>query len=238
MFVLVHGAWHGRWCWEAVQTCLDDLGLQSISVDLPGRGDDMRRWSSLTLADYTDTVIAAVESAGEPVTLVGHSLGGLTVSQVAERVPDKLSSLVYLAAMLLKDGQSTVEVATSDTDSELMTNISLDESGEASTVAAGAAPRLFFGDCTKEVSDAATARLVPEPIVPSSTPVQVTPGRWGAVPRSYIVCEQDLAITPAAQRAMIAAVGVDRTVEMQSGHSPFLSQPAQLADILVALASS
>jgi pimeloyl-ACP methyl ester carboxylesterase len=198
----------------------------------------MRAWGTLTLADYTETVVTAIESAGEPVTLVGHSLGGLTISQVAERVPDKLSSLVYLTAMLLQDGQSTIEVAASDTDSELTANVSLDESGEASTVVSGAVHRLFFGDCTNEVSEAAAARLVPEPIVPSSTPVQVTPERWGSVPRSYIICEQDLAISPAAQRAMIADVGVDRTEEMVSSHSPFFSHPAQLTDILLSLAGS
>jgi pimeloyl-ACP methyl ester carboxylesterase len=236
MFVLVHGAWHGKWCWESVEGRLQELGIKCCSVDLPGRGDDGRPRGTLTLSDYADTVTAVVESATEPVTLVGHSLGGLTISHVAERVPNQLSSLVYLCAMLLKDGQSAIDIAANDTDSELIAKVSVDEAGESSTVAPEAVRRLFFGDCTKAASDAAAARLVPEPVVPSSTPVHTTSERWGIVPRSYIVCTQDRAISPAAQRAMIAAVGVDRTVEMHSSHCPFLSQPSHLVETLVSLA--
>jgi len=136
MFVLVHGAWHGSWCWEGVERRLNDLGIKSLAVDLPGRCGDTRPVGTLTLSDYADTVSAAVESAAEPVTLVGHSLGGLTISQVAERVPDKLSSLIYLCAMLLRDGQSTIDIAANDSESELIANVSLDQAGECSTVAA------------------------------------------------------------------------------------------------------
>jgi pimeloyl-ACP methyl ester carboxylesterase len=236
MFTLVHGAWHGAWCWEQVEHHLGDLGAASVAVDLPGRSGDPKSIAELTLDSYVDHVVAAIDASPEPVVLVGHSLGGLVISQTAERIPEKISSLVYLCAMLLQDGQSTIDASVNDSDSQLMANISLDEAAAASSVVAASAVRdLFYGDCTMEASDNAARLLVPEPVGPASTPVNVTAERWGSVPRSYIICTQDRAISPAQQRAMIASVGVDRVVEMVSSHSPFISQPERLAALLIDL---
>ena len=235
MYVLVHGAWHGAWCWEQVEHHLGELGAASVAVDLPGRSGDPQSVAELTLDSYVDHVVAAIDASPEPVVLVGHSLGGLVISQTAERIPEKISSLVYLCAMLLQDGQSTIDASVSDPDSQLMANISLEEGSAASSVAASAVRDLFYRDCTVEASDRALRLLVPEPVGPASTPVNVTAGRWGSVPRSYILTTQDRAISPAQQRAMIASVGVDRVVEMDSSHSPFMSQPERLAALLIDL---
>jgi pimeloyl-ACP methyl ester carboxylesterase len=235
MFILVHGAWHGSWCWKQVEHHLADLGAASVAVDLPGRSGDPQSVAELTLDSYVDHVVAAIDAAAEPVVLVGHSLGGLVISQTAERIPEKISSLVYLCAMLLQDGQSTIDAAVNDPDSQLMANISLDEAAAISSVAPSAVRDLFYGDCTVEASDKAAGLLVPEPVGPAATPVNLTAERWGSVPRAYIVCTQDRAISPAQQRAMIASVGVDRVVEMDSSHSPFISQPERLAALLIDL---
>jgi pimeloyl-ACP methyl ester carboxylesterase len=235
MFVLVHGAWHGSWCWEQLENQLGELGATSLAVDLPGRAGDPTPAEDLTLDAYVDAVIAAFDASSQPVVLVGHSLGGLVISQTAERVPERISSLVYLCAMLLQNGQSTIDAATADPDSRLMENISLNEAGTASVVAAGAVRDLFYGDCPVETSERAMSLLVPEPIIPASTPLQVTTDRWGSVPRSYIVCNEDRAISPAKQRTMIGAVGVDQVREMDSSHSPFFSQPDRLAGMLIDL---
>jgi len=235
MFVLVHGAWHGAWCWEQVEHHLGEVGAASVAVDLPGRQGDPPSVAQLTLESYVDQVVAAIETSPEPVVLVGHSLGGLVISQTAERVPEKISSLVYLCAMLLQDGQSTIDAAVNDPTSQLMANISLDEGTATSSVTGPAVRDLFYGDCRSADTEKAIKLLVPEPIVPASTPLHVTAERWGSVARSYIVCTQDRAISPASQRAMIASVGVDKVIEMDSSHSPFISQPEQLAALLVDL---
>ena len=235
MFVLVHGAWHGAWCWEQVEHHLGEVGAASVAVDLPGRQGDPPSVAQLTLESYVDQVVAAIETSPEPVVLVGHSLGGLVISQTAERVPEKISSLVYLCAMLLQDGQSTLDAAVNDPTSQLMANISLDEGTATSSVTGPAVRDLFYGDCRSADTEKAIKLLVPEPIVPASTPLHVTAERWGSVARSYIVCTQDRAISPASQRAMIASVGVDKVIEMDSSHSPFISQPEQLAALLVDL---
>jgi pimeloyl-ACP methyl ester carboxylesterase len=206
-----------------------------VAVDLPGRSGDLQSVAELTLSSYVDRVVAAIDASAEPVVLVGHSLGGLVISQTAERIPEKISSLVYLCAVLLQDGQSAIDASVNDPASQLTANISFDEGAAASSVARSAVRDLFYGDCTVEASERATRLLVPEPVGPASTPVHVTAERWGSVPRSYIVCTQDRAISPAQQRAMIASVGVDRVIEMDSSHSPFISQPERLATLLIDL---
>jgi pimeloyl-ACP methyl ester carboxylesterase len=235
MFILVHGAWHGAWCWEQVEHHLGDLGAASVAVDLPGRAGDAQTVAELTLDSYVDRVVAAIDASPEPVVLVGHSLGGLVISQTAERTPDKISSLVYLCAVLLPDGQSAIDASVNDPDSRLVANLSFDEAAATSSVAPSAVRDIFYGDCTVEASEKATRLLVPEPVGPASTPVHVTAERWGSVPRSYILCTRDRAISPARQRAMIASVGVDRVIEMNSSHSPFISQPERLASLLIDL---
>jgi pimeloyl-ACP methyl ester carboxylesterase len=214
---------------------LGGLGAASVAVDLPGRSGDLQSVAELTLSSYVDRVVAAIDASAEPVVLVGHSLGGLVISQTAERIPEKISSLVYLCAVLLQDGQSAIDASVNDPASQLTANISFDEGAAASSVAQSAVRDLFYGDCTVEASERATRLLVPEPVGPASTPVHVTAERWGSVPRSYIVCTQDRAISPAQQRAMIASVGVDRVIEMDSSHSPFISQPERLATLLIDL---
>jgi pimeloyl-ACP methyl ester carboxylesterase len=233
MFVLVHGAWHGGWCWEEVEGHLGKAGAEAMAVNLPGRGADARPFDQLTLDSYVDEVIAALDAAPAPVVLVGHSLGGVVISQVAERAPEKVATLVYLCAILLHDGQSTLDVMAKDPDSLLLSNITINEAATASQVAPDAVHDLFYGDCSREVSDRAASLLVPEPIVPSSTPIHVTDGRWGMVERTYVLCDEDRAISPAKQRSMIADVGVDLVVEMQASHSPFLSRPEELAGLLM-----
>jgi pimeloyl-ACP methyl ester carboxylesterase len=234
-FVLVHGAWHGGWCWELLQAHLEASGAPSIAIGLPGRAGDPRPTSELTLDSYVDRVVETIDSLLGAVVLVGHSLGGLTISQAAERVPDKVSSLVYVCAMLLRDGQSTMEAFGGDPDSQILSNVSYSADSQTSSVIPDAVHDIFFAECTAEVSEGAQRRLVPEPIVPASTPVRLTAQRWGRIPRAYILCTQDRAISPHKQQEMIDTVGVDTVGTLNSSHSPFLSQPAQLVAFLLGL---
>ncbi|WP_374210506.1 alpha/beta fold hydrolase [Dermatobacter hominis] len=100
MFVLVHGAWHGSWCWSRLQASLSAAGAVSTAVDLPGRAGDPTPLDGLDLDAYAERVAAVVTSVDEPVVLVGHSMGGATISQVAERVPERIEALVYVCALL------------------------------------------------------------------------------------------------------------------------------------------
>jgi len=234
-FVLVHGAWHGAWCWYKVVVLLERAGHRAIALDLPGLGKDKTPLDAVTLATWTDSVVRVLDARPEPVVLVGHSRGGIVVSQVAEARPDKVGRLVYLAAYLLRDGEALLEVAQRDTASRILPNLVWAEDRRSATMALDAVKDVFYGGCSDD--DVALARLLlaPEPLVPLSTPIHVTDGRFGRVPRTYIECLRDRAVSPSEQKAMYTAMPCHRVVSMDTDHSPFFSAPAELVAHLTSL---
>ena len=217
--VLVHGAWHGAWCWDKVTPLLTAAGHEVVAPDLPATARAMAEWVGVVL-----------EAVGDgPAVLVGHSRGGAVISAVAEAAPEKISRLVYLSGFLLRRGQSVLAAAQED----ILLPIALDQDSRSCTLVEAAR---FYTGCTTEDVTFASARLRPEPLFGLTAPLRVTAERFGTVPRDYIECTQDQVISLAAQRKMQAAWPVQRVITLQAGHSPFLSAPGTLADALIALA--
>ena len=233
MFVLVHGAWHGAWCWSRLQDSLSAANALSTAVDLPGHGEDTTPPAGLTLDAYADSVLRVLDHIHEPVVLVGHSLGGATISTVAERVPERIAALVYVCALLQPSGATPADLHANHPDSPLLAAIELSEDGLLTSIRSDAAGDLFYGDCDPEDAEWATDRLVAEPTGPAMSTIHTTTERWGAVPRAYVRCGLDRAIAPDEQDRMVQEVGADVVVELASSHSPMLSQPDALAVALV-----
>ena len=97
-FVLIHGAWHGAWCWKKIIPLLEKEGHNVEAPELPGHGNHKVPIAEISLQLYVDYVCQVIDSQSEPVILVGHSLGGCTISQAAENRPEKIKALVYLSA--------------------------------------------------------------------------------------------------------------------------------------------
>ena len=113
-FVLVHGAWHGAWCWAAVINQLEKLGDRAYAVDLPGHGMNQADRSKVTLESYVDSVAEFIERHNlRNVVLAGHSLGGLTIPGVAAKIPSRIKRVVWVTAIVALDGQPIVDPATS-----------------------------------------------------------------------------------------------------------------------------
>jgi pimeloyl-ACP methyl ester carboxylesterase len=167
------------------------------------------------------------------VILVGHSRGGLIISEVAERLPERVSRLVYLTAFLLDDGQTLSEVSAADTDSVIGPNLIVDPEAGTWLIRPEAAVEGFFADCAPEDLDYTFPRLRPEPLFSLSTPIHVTAARFGRVPRHYIECLQDRAVTIACQRSMQEVWPCERVFSLDTSHSPFMSAPRALADALL-----
>jgi pimeloyl-ACP methyl ester carboxylesterase len=234
-FVLIHGAWHGGWCWYKVVARLEAAGHRVLAPDLLCLGADRTPVTGITLAQWTDQVTALVEAQPEPVVLVGHSRGGIIVSSVAERVPERVRHAVYLAAFMLTDGQSIAQVMGSGPRSGLTGNILFDRATSSSTVKADVIADTFYHQCNAD--DIALARLLlaPEPAEPSGASVHVTEARFGRVPRTFIECVQDRAIDIALQRAMIAALPGTQVRTLDTDHSPFFGAPDALCAHLAAI---
>jgi pimeloyl-ACP methyl ester carboxylesterase len=234
-FVLVHGAWHGAWCWQKLVPLLEAQGHRVVAPDLLGLGDDRTPLPQVTLAAWTDQICRAIDAQSEPVILVGHSRGGVVISQVAERRPDKIEKLVYLTAMMIENGESGLGTFGKIGPSPLQDHLVIAPDGVSMTVKEEGYKPSFYGMCTDE--DVALAKRLcrPEPLEPSNAPMTLSAANYGRVPRIYIECLRDNAITPAMQKAMYTAMPCEKVITMDTDHSPFFSAPAELARHLDAL---
>jgi pimeloyl-ACP methyl ester carboxylesterase len=237
-YVLIHGSWHGAWCWERVIPRLEAAGHRVVAPDLPGHGDNPAPLSAITLESLVAAVVEALEAEPDPAILVGHSFGGVMISRAAELRPEKVSLLVYVAAFLPRNGQSLFEIIRSnDSDRSgnlVYPNLVIDEAAGSVTVRDEVLREAFFHDCPDEDARWAIARLVPEALAPRRAPVSLSAERFGRLPRVYIETLQDRANPASLQRAMVAATPCEQVVSMDTGHSPFYAAPDELADHLLA----
>ncbi|NIQ10975.1 MAG: alpha/beta fold hydrolase [Gammaproteobacteria bacterium] len=230
-FMLIHGAWHGSWCWQKVIPLLEKKGHAVIAPDLPGHGSSDNP-DSISLETYTRSVVDLIREQIESVILVGHSMSGIVISQAAEHVPGKIRRLVYLSAYLLQDGQTMFEVAKKDNEGLVFSNLEVSRNRKTARVKEAVLREAFYNDCSEEDFYFAMNKLVPQPLAPISTPIHITKERWGRVPRSYIECSMDQTITNSTQQEMHTNITCESVSRLESGHSPFLSVPEKLAEIL------
>jgi len=237
-FLLVHGAWHGAWCWERLIPALEALGHGAGAIDLPGGSADHPLDPDVSLAACVERVAAATADMDGQVWLVGHSLGGTTVAQACEVVAERVAGAVYLAASMPVDGQSHLDALGSQAGSLAFDTMVIDPARGAHIPAEHRAA-CFYEGCAAADATAALARLAEwQPLGPAVTPVQLTPDRAGKVPRYYIECLRDRAVTLASQRRMQQAAALAGAATLDTCHSPFLAVPDALAALLAAFAAS
>lgn len=218
--VLVHGAWHGGWAWDPLLPCLAERGLAADVVELSSTGGD----GDLT-AD-AETVRAALGERG-PVVAVGHSYGGMVISEACAGTADVVH-LVYVCAFQLDVGESLLGAIGNTMPSWTET----DDATRRSRVVPAAAPKVFYGDVAGELATAWTDRLTTQTL--SSFEQPLSAAAWQDIPSSYVACTADRAIPYPAQQAMSASAGAVHTLECS--HSPFASRPQELADLLASVA--
>ncbi len=233
-FILVHGAWHGAWCWHKLTPLLEAAGSRVIAPDLPSLGADVTPAHSVTLESWARFVAAIAEHEPGSV-LLGHSAGGPVVSRTAELVPDRIRHLVYLSAYLLSAGDSVASEARRDSDSLVAPNMLPAESGITCSLRVEVLRDAFYGACPDADFENSRARLTPQPLKALATPLRISAQRFGRVPRAYIETARDRAVTLSAQRRMQAALPCAPVFTLDTDHSAFLSQPKALARILISI---
>jgi pimeloyl-ACP methyl ester carboxylesterase len=233
-FVLVHGAWHGGWCWYRIAARLEAAGHTVFAPDMPGHGTDRTPIETVTMDTIVAKIGGIIDAAKEPVVLAGHSYGGAVITQTAERYADKIRSLTYVAAFLPLNGQSTFDAAAGN-DSALNGRIAFSTDGITATADPAFHREAFYGRCSDEDLALTRMLLVPEAVAGFQTPMQTTTANFGRVPRDYIECTEDRAISIARQRRMHTALPCRRVFTLETDHSPFFSTPDALADCLLAL---
>lgn len=234
-YVLVHGAFQDASGWAATIDALEAAGNTAVAVTLPGRGDDTTPITEITLAAHRDAVISVIEAQDQPVILVGHSFGGMVISAVAEAIPERISALVYLAAYLPQTGDSLVSLSTQDHYSVLGQegNFLLSEDFAYGMVNADIFASAFCPDCAEDQLPAVAASQLNEPLAPLNEPVELTEANFGSVRKVYILTAEDVVVSPQLQALMLANTPVDRVFALNTGHAPYISQPAALATLLL-----
>lgn len=234
-FVLIHGSWHGGWCFDEVKALLEESGHEVVAPDLPGMGGDEAALRAATLGGWADFAADLCRNAAQhPVVLAGHSRGGIVVSQAAEQAPDVIDALVYICAMMLPSGMSRAEFKTlEEPNPDFDALISPIHDGAGSIVDPERAPAVFAQISPPDKVAAAMRRLVSEPHGPRSTPLRLTSERFGSLPRTYIECTADRAIPLSSQRKLQARVPGAMVTTLDADHSPFFSRPRELADALI-----
>jgi pimeloyl-ACP methyl ester carboxylesterase len=278
IFVLVHGAWHGAWCYAPLAAALAARGHLSIARDLPAHGLNARFPASYlkrpldkeafasepspvantTLDDYASQVMQAIDDAYSlghgKVIVVGHSMGGIAITAAAEQMPEKIAKIVYLSAFMPASGVPALDyVRAPENRGEMLGQLML-----ASPRVAGAlrvdprsddeayrasAKRALYDDIPQADYDAiANLMSCDVPAAPFATAIPTTAARWGAIPRHYIKCLQDRVILPALQQRFIdeadafVPANPTRVHQLDTSHSPLVSQPAVLAGVLTDIA--
>ena len=233
-YVLVHGAWASAASLEGVKERLEKAGQKVILVSLPGHGDDQTPPNTLTMDVYQDKTIEAINSVQGKVILVGHSMAGMVISAVAEKIPNRIDKLIYLAAILPANGQSMLDLASTDKDSYLGTALLPSEDKLTIGVKKESIVPAFCQDASDGVKNVVVSTFRAEPAIPLTNKVTLTMENFGNVPKYYIHTLQDHAVSPDLQKRMVAAApNVKKEYSLDSSHTPFLSMPDQLVDLLL-----
>jgi pimeloyl-ACP methyl ester carboxylesterase len=232
--VLVHGAFAGAWTWESVVPGLEAAGHMVEAIDLPGAAGDPTPVDEIDLRRYADHVVAQLAQRDEPAVLVGHSMGGMVITQAAALAPRRVVRLVYVCAFLPHAGQSLLALTQlpEGADDQVQANLVVDGEPQVATLRPGSERDALFGCCTDAQVASAVARLVPQPLAPFLGPFDDPDDALTGLERAYVLCTRDRAIPPGLQRRMIAEHGVRRVVELYTDHAPFLSTTAELVAAL------
>ena len=227
-FVLVHGAWHGAWCWKRVLPGLWRAGHRAFAVTLAGVGERAHECHpGITLATHVQDVVAVLEAEElQGCILVGHSYAGMVVTGAADRCPGRIGRLVYLDAKVPRSGEAWGTGHTEAVRAERLARIA--EKGWLPPP-----DPAIFGLAGAD-RDWVARRLTPQPGGVYLDSLVFDEARWRALPRTFIACTDPALSTLAASRARVHAEGGWTVAEIPTGHDPMISAPDRLQTILLA----
>jgi pimeloyl-ACP methyl ester carboxylesterase len=236
-FVLVHGAFGGAWSWRPVIGPLEAAGHTVEALDLPGAGEDRTPVERITLESCVARVREVLESRPEPAVLVGFSMGGVVVTQVASDCPKRVESLIFAAAFMPSNGQSLLDLTALPEGAGNMIQENLVVAGDppVATLPDDAVRAGIYNRCAPERTARAMKRRRPQAVAPFATPVDLDDEALATIPRSYVLTRHDRSLVPPLQRRMIREHPCERVIEIDADHAPFFSATDELVAALLEL---
>jgi pimeloyl-ACP methyl ester carboxylesterase len=236
-FVLIHGGFHGAWCWSRAIPELENLGHEAIAIDIPGHGE--RVHEEATMAGRLDAVLAVLQPGD---VLVGHSGGGLEITRAADAAPELVNHVIYLAAALPLEGRLMQDALVYRDDggvegdydvTGMLEHLRFNDDGSMAFADVEGAKKLFYHDCDNDTARWAFEQLTPESAGDTATTSISVPRFWEAeLPRSFVLCLEDRAQPRWLADVTARRLGVE-PLTIKTSHSPFLSRPAELAQVLI-----
>ncbi|MGH9715362.1 MAG: alpha/beta fold hydrolase [Candidatus Acidiferrales bacterium] len=239
-FVLVHGAFSGAWIWGPLEERLRAAGHTAVAFDLPGSGDDRTPSTQVTLDLCAALACEVLAATGGPALLVGHSMGGVIITQAAARCPQSIAALVYVSAFIPKNGQSLLELTNlpEGAGDQVQANLMVNEQTAEGTMPPEASRDALYACCTEETATWAIAHQRPQPLAPFVTPVSIPPGALVGIKKFYVACARDRAVPPPLQHRMIADNGCAGVFDLDTDHTPQLSRTEGLASAMLQIAAA
>lgn len=237
-FILIHGSWHSSWNWHKVVPILEKQGHKVFAIDLPGMGRDKTPIKEVTLESTVEEICKLIDSIDDQVILLGHSKNGIMISQVAEYRPEKIEKLIYLAAYLISNSKTQADYSSQDVNGVLKPYVTRFPETNSHTLQPEIYKEGLCHDCDDDIYQMARIILSHESAVTGTTPLQISNEKYGSVPKYYIECTKDKAVTPFIQQKMYTEMICEKVYKMQTSHSPFFSKPQELCEIFLKIASS
>lgn len=230
-YLLLHGAWHGAWCWEAVTPLLQQAGHTVIAPDLPGHGSDPTVRTHITQETYIQSLTPLLAESKEPVIVVGHSVAGCLISQLGEYMGDKIKKLVYVAAFIPSLGESVVSLLAQQKPTSFSTAMRMVPEENAVYFPFAALRRFAYQQIPQAHFEEIQSRFCVEPLAPWHSPLTRISGDYEKLPKTVITCRYDRVLPLATQKSFAQKLQ-GPIYELASDHSPFYSDPQGLAALL------
>ena len=233
-YILIHGAWGAAWEFDEVKELLSKDRNIVHALDLPGHGENKREIADVTMDAYVKHIVDFISKIDGKVILVGHSLGGAIISQVAEDNVQKIEKLIYVAAMLPANGDSPLGLMQSDKYGQLLPRIIFSEDQSYAMLDNEMVRELLLHDVTdKERLDKIVPEfLVKQAVQPFTAEIAISAEKFGTVPKYYVRASQDKVLTPELQDKMIKSWNVEKVFTLSSGHFPITSIATKLTDVI------
>jgi putative intracellular protease/amidase len=230
-YVLVHGAWADESAWGFIRNDLAKNANVEV-VNLPAHGADNTWGNLVTLNDYVKTVTNTINKQSGKVILVGHSMAGVVVSQVAENIPNKIDKIIYVSAYLPKNGEDLLSLSKKDAQSKVGGALEFATDYKTASIKKDMIAPSVCADCPDYMKEVLVKYHRAEPATPLGEKVTLT-AKFASVPKYYIHTTNDLAVGYDLQKMMVKNNGtVKKTFEMQTSHLPFVVQPKAFLDII------
>lgn len=226
----IHGALRGAWLWDRLLPLLKPNEARAVAIDLPGHGARKGEREGVTMSTYIRDVLSRIEKDNlRDLVLVGHSMSGIVISKIAEQVPERIRHLVYLAAVVPRDGDALVDLLTKERQENLrkLEGKVKEIYGPIDTLRP-----MYFTDIEGDLKDQYVKKLTPQPLAVFFEKIKLLKFYELNVPRTYILGLKDKSLPPELTRGFAERLGV-KPIEIDAGHDMMVSRPEEVAEVLL-----